>query len=127
AQLLRQWHAAGTAMQGVLSATATYAARADGQTLGLLLLPDHHGPVPFARNAQGGVVSPPHHPHGLLDRVVPLLPGQFAEWQQHIADGLPARLKGLQPGTPVAIELLCLDRDAVELVALGAYQPGMQL
>lgn len=123
APLLRQWAVAGDAMDGVLAAIGDHAPRDDG-SLGLLLLPDHYGPVPFARNAQGALVAPPMQLRVLLSEVVPLVPTQFGEWRRHVAEGLPARLKGLPAGTPVALRMLCYDAGARRLVDLGPTDAG---
>jgi hypothetical protein len=123
APLLRQWAVAGDAMGGVLAAIASHAPVDDG-SLGLLLLPDHYGPVPFARNAQGALVAPPMQRRMRLGEVVPLLPTQFEEWRRHVDDGLPARLKGLPAGSPVALRMLCYDAGARRLVDLGLTEAG---
>ena len=55
---------------------------------GLVLVPDHLGNVPFARNAQGGLVSPPSQPAPLSQRLIVQTPADLPSWPEHIERGL---------------------------------------
>ncbi|MBK6726778.1 MAG: hypothetical protein IPG63_05865 [Xanthomonadales bacterium] len=90
---LAQWARAGDAMAKLLPQLSVAAASLGDDEFALVVVPDHIGPVPFARNAQGGIVMPPQQTANLLPRLVPLLPEAIATWPQRIADGDVARIK----------------------------------
>ncbi|MBK7143861.1 MAG: hypothetical protein IPH76_01155 [Xanthomonadales bacterium] len=80
-------------MAKLLPQLSVAAASLGDDEFALVVVPDHIGPVPFARNAQGGIVMPPQQTANLLPRLVPLLPEAIATWPQRIADGDVARIK----------------------------------
>src|SRR5262249_43834860 len=60
---------------------------------GLVLVPDHLGNVPFGRNAQGALVSPPVQEKPLSNRLVVQTPFDLAPWPEHMARGLVDALR----------------------------------
>lgn len=54
----------------------------------LLLAPETDGQVVLLRNGQGALALPPLQAEGLLDRVLPTLPGDLAERHPRIAGGM---------------------------------------
>ncbi|MEO8739229.1 MAG: hypothetical protein ABI537_05950 [Casimicrobiaceae bacterium] len=65
--------------------------REDGY--GLVLVADHLGAVPFGRNAQGGLISPPTQAAPLSTRLVVQTPDELAGWPSHIGRGLVDALR----------------------------------
>ena len=120
---LRHWSAAGATMQHVLAAIDAWLPQSAPGRYALLLLPDHLGAVPFARNAQGALVGPPRLGQSRLDRVAPLLPTQFEEWSGHVAAALPQRLMGVAAGTAVPLQALCYDPTTQALHPLQVPAP----
>lgn len=90
---LDQWARAGSAMRALLPQLEQAAAALDADAFTLALVPDHIGPVPFARNAQGGIAMPPQQPRNLLPQLVPVLPADIATWPARIRNGDIAAIK----------------------------------
>jgi len=111
---LAQWARAGDAMAKLLPQLSAAAAGLGDDEFALVVVPDHIGPVPFARNAQGGIVMPPQQATNLLPRLVPLLPEAIATWPQRIADGDVARIKQ-RDIAPRLDALFCFDPEHLRL------------
>jgi hypothetical protein len=87
------WQSASAHMRSVTVAVAPFAAAQDASKFALLLLPDHLGPAPFLRNAQGGIVMPPTQARDWSARLVGMTPMQFDEWAQHLQTDTVSRLR----------------------------------
>ena len=59
----------------------------------MVLVADHLGAVPFGRNAQGGMISPPTQAAPLSARLVVQTPDELAAWPSHIKRGLVDALR----------------------------------
>lgn len=90
---LAQWARAGAAMTELMPQLADAAATLDDDDFALAIVPDHVGPVPFVRNAQGGVAMPPQQATNLLPKLVPVLPIDVETWPARIARGDVAAIK----------------------------------
>jgi hypothetical protein len=93
AHTLQQWARAGESMQVLLPQLAATAGTLGDDEFALVIVPDHLGPVPFARNAQAGLVKPPQQAENLLPKLVPVLPEAIHTWPRRIADGDVALIK----------------------------------
>src|SRR5438552_1699871 len=86
--VVRRWADAGTQAKMLVSALARTSRAIPPTGYGLVLVPDHLGNVPFARNAQGGLVSPPSQPAPLSQRLIVQTPADLPSWPEHIERGL---------------------------------------
>ena len=91
---LSHWARAGEAMRAMLPLLAEAADTLAEHEFALVVVPDHIASVPFARNAQGGIVMPPQQATNLLPKLVPVLPEHLDTWPQRIAAGDVALIKG---------------------------------
>lgn len=114
--LLHAWRDAGVAMQALIPELDRVAATLPDEAFALVMVPDHLGPVPFARNAQGGIVMPPLQSQSLLPKLVPFIPEDRAQWPQRIRDGLVAQVKGDPTATPRLDAAFCYDASAHRLI-----------
>jgi hypothetical protein len=94
AHSLGQWQAAGREMRRITDHISAFAERVPANGYALLLLPDHVGPVPFARNAQGAIVSRPTQPADYLDRMAVITDRDFEWWSEHLYDIASTRFAG---------------------------------
>src|SRR5437764_2866596 len=116
---LAQWHAASAEMQRVIAAVPAFADSIPPQAYRLLLLPDHVGMAPFARNAQGGIVMRPLQPVDYLDRMAGMTSDGFEGWTQHITGATIASLKGIPRFDPANFEgLYCWNPTRGSIVKL---------
>jgi hypothetical protein len=88
-----------------------WAATHDGLTL--LIVPDHIGPIVFARNGQGGLVMPPFQSRPLMHRVLPTLPAEIPARYAQLNGGLATRLAEEPPARSSADALDRLLRPAM--------------
>lgn len=114
--LLHAWRDAGVAMQALIPELERAAASLPDEAFALVMVPDHIGPVPFARNAQGGIVMPPLQSRSLLPKLVPFIPDDRAQWPQRIRDGLVAQVKADPTATPRLDAVFCYDATAQKLI-----------
>ena len=87
--LLPQLARVRDAQQGSAALVAALPAYVDthpGHTL--LLVPELDGQVALLRNGQGAIALPPLQREGMLDRVLPTLPGEIAQRHERIAGGM---------------------------------------
>lgn len=82
------WSGAGAQSIALVSALPRTASAIPPGGYGLVLVPDHLGNVPFGRNAQGGLVSPPVQEAALSKRLIVQTPPDLPQWPAHIASGL---------------------------------------
>ena len=93
-RLVTLWQDSAREMSRVTAAVPVLAKEISDTQYALLLLPDHLSAVPFARNAQGGIVMPPSQKAPYLHKMAAFTPYQFAEWEGHIANNIIGELKG---------------------------------
>ena len=108
AHALAHWARAGQSMAVLMPQLAATADRLDADAFALVVVPDHIGPVPFARNAQGGIAMPPQQPRNLLPQLVPILPVAIPTWPARIAGGDVALIKQ-RDMAPRLDALFCFD------------------
>ncbi len=109
--MLDAWAEAGSAMQQLLPALAGAAASLGPEQIGLLLVPDALGPVPFARNAQGGISVPPQQAEDYLSRLLPFVAADVGQWPGLLKQGLVAGLKHDPKAAPRLDAVFCFDAD----------------
>ncbi|HQW81056.1 MAG: hypothetical protein IPF83_00805 [Rhodanobacteraceae bacterium] len=112
---LAQWARAGAAMPALMTQLAEATTTLDDDAFALAIVPDHIGPVPFVRNAQGGVAMPPQQETNLLPKLVPVLPEDVSTWPQRIANGDVAAIKQ-RAVAPRLDALFCFDARSNTLI-----------
>jgi hypothetical protein len=90
---LEAWHVSALEMWNLAQAVPSLAENVDESSYALLLLPDHVGRVPFARNAQGAIVIRPRQERSFLHKLAVFTPLQFEEWEQMFTSNVIGRLK----------------------------------
>ena len=90
---LESWIDAGRQATALVAALPRAAQTIPRGGYGLVLVPDHLGNVPFGRNAQGGLVSPPVQSETLSNRLLVQTPVDLPQWPTHIARGLVEALQ----------------------------------
>ena len=97
------------------------------QDYGLVLLPDHLGHVPFARNAQGalpklaGLAVPTVD---VLSRLVVFTPPQIDEWHRLTQEGVVRKITLRSDAPPNPTLYFCFDSRTQKLRALGYWATG---
>ncbi|HKE38340.1 MAG TPA: hypothetical protein VKG21_00750 [Casimicrobiaceae bacterium] len=81
------WSEAGAQVNVLLASLARTADTIPPAGYALVVVPDHVGTVPFGRNAQGGLISPPVQAGELSHRLVVQTPRDLPPWPEHIARG----------------------------------------
>ena len=94
-QAVQHWVVASQNARSLLPALAQAAEQLPPNAYALVVIPDHIGPVPFGRNAQGGLVAPPLQRVPLSTRLVPLLAVDAGRWYEWIRGGIVPRLRSL--------------------------------
>jgi hypothetical protein len=87
------WVAAGRQARTLLAALPPLALGIPPGGYGFVLVPDHIADVPFGRNAQGGLLSPPAQPAPLTTRVIVQTTDDLPAWPGHIQRGLVTALQ----------------------------------
>ncbi len=90
---IASWSEAGVQAAALVKALPTAAQTIPDGGYGIVVVPDRLGRVPFGRNAQGGLISPPAQPAPLSMRLVVQTPGDLPQWPSHIARGLVDALR----------------------------------
>lgn len=85
---------AGAEMNAVVAALARTADAMPADSYAFVIVPDHIGAIPFARNAQGGLMLPPVQPRSLSSQLVVQLPQDLPAWPAMLAKNIIGRLKG---------------------------------
>lgn len=106
---LKPWENAGSQMSSLHAEIGQLAASLPADRFALLMIPDHLAAVPFGRNAQGALVSPPIQPRPLHSQVIPLLPQDVSHWAGLVERGEIAVLRK----SPSLTELLPADRTLI--------------
>jgi len=124
-----EWTRASRAMRDAEIALQATAARLPASDYGLVLMPDMTGHVPFARNAQGAIISHASaNSSGLdvLSHLIVFTPPQLAEWyglmQQDIVPRLTARNDA--PARPT--RYFCFKSGTQQLQDLGYWPADKQ-
>ena len=107
-----------------------------------VIVPDHIGAIPFARNAQGGLMLPPVQPRSLSAQLVVQLAEDLPRWPELLEKNIIGRLKAeplasvtadpQAPGSAAAARgarplLLLESAHATRCVALPlAFAPGFR-
>jgi hypothetical protein len=87
------WTDAGEQATALVRALPGLAQTIPDSGYGLVLVADHLGAVPFGRNAQGGLISPPTQAAPLSARLVVQTPEELSAWPSHISRGLVDALR----------------------------------
>lgn len=90
---IAQWAHAGRQARMLIADLPRLAQEVPPDGYGFVLVPDHIGSVPFARNAQGGLVLPPSQPVPLSMRLIVQTPGDLRGWPNNIRRGLVDALR----------------------------------
>lgn len=90
---LRSWEQAGDQMSALRAEIEQLSASLPAGRFALLMIPDHFSAVPFGRNGQGALVSPPVQPRPLHSQVIPLLPQDVSRWAGLAGNGEIAVLR----------------------------------
>jgi hypothetical protein len=124
--------------------TAALGATADALPAGsyaFVIVPDHLGSIPFARNAQGGLMSPPVQSRSLSSQLVVQLADDLPRWPDLLGRNIIGRLKseplasvtadpqapGMSPPRAVPDHYYCWSPRSHTLVALPlAFEPGFR-
>jgi hypothetical protein len=131
------WTDAGEQATALLQALPAAAHTIPDGGYGIVVVPDHLGSVPFARNAQGALISPPAQSVPLSSRLVVQTPEDLPPWPSHVARGLVDALQryplaqawpaveagqvrpGIQPS-----DAFCWDASRREIVPLDVLRGG---
>jgi hypothetical protein len=108
------WTDAGEQATALLRALPAVAHAIPEGGYGIVVVPDHLGSVPFGRNAQGVLISPPAQSLSISSRLVVQTPEELPPWPSHIARGLVDALQRY----PLA--------QAWPAVEAGQVRPGVQ-
>jgi len=84
---------AGAEMNALTAALAATADTMPPSSYAFVVVPDRIGAIPFARNAQGGMMLPPVQPRSLSANLVVQLADDLPKWPKLIAGNIIGRLK----------------------------------
>ena len=130
---------AGAEMTALIAALAQTADTLPPGSYAFILAPDHLGSIPFARNAQGGLMLPPAQPRSLSGQLIVQLAADLPGWPLLLEKNIIGRLKAeplasvtADPQAPATSSPLavpdyyyCWNADRHMLVALPlAFAPG---
>ena len=122
-----EWLSASRAMQRSEAAIRSIAIAMPPQDYGLVLLPDHSGHVPFARNAQGalprlaGLATPAID---VLSKLVVFTQPQIDEWHRLAQESVVRKITSRRDAPPNPTQYFCFDPRTQMLQALGFWAPG---
>ena len=102
---IERWIEAGRDMRSLIAVMGQVAADAQPSGYGFVVVPDHVGPIPFARNAQGGLLSPPTQQRPLSPWLMVQTPDELDRWPDLFARDVIGRLRR-EPLAAVAGNLL---------------------
>jgi|GEM_PF-1108584 len=126
-----EWTHASRDMQAAASAIRTLASGLPANDYALLLLPDQQGHVPFARNAQGGVLALAQRmpavddatPIDLLSRLVIFTPPQLDEWQRLTGESVVRKLTSRPDAPANPTRYFCFDARTGTARDVGYWPP----
>lgn len=84
---------AGTEVRLLLAALAAVADALPPGAYAFVIVPDRLGAIPFARNAQGGLMSPPAQPRPLSPQLIVQLADELPGWPKLLERNIIGRLK----------------------------------
>jgi hypothetical protein len=84
---------AGAQMRALVTALAQTADALPADSYGFVVVPDHLGSIPFARNAQGGLMLPPVQSRSLSAQLIVQLPDDLPGWPDMLEKNIVGRLK----------------------------------
>ena len=134
----RRTHA-GAQVNALVAALAQAADAVPAGSYAFVVVPDHLGSIPFARNAQGGLMLPPVQPRSLSAQLIVQLPADLPSWPGLLEKNIIGRLMNGPlgevtavpgaPGTSMPLSLpdryFCWSPSAQALVALPlSFEPG---
>ena len=122
-----EWQRASDDMKGAASAISRAAMSMPPKDYGLVLLPDHEGHIPFARNAQGALpkfASLTVPPVDVLSRLVVFTPPQIDEWHRLSQEGVVRKITSRSDAPPNPTQYFCFDPRTQKLQALGFWPVG---
>ena len=132
---------AGAEVRALIAALAETADALPAGSYAFIIVPDRLGSIPFARNAQGGLMLPPVQPRSLSAQLVVQLAEELPSWPRLLEKNIVGRLKAeplasvtadpQAPGTssPPAVpdRYYCWSPRRHALVALPlAFAPGFR-
>ena len=119
-------------MRALVSALAKTADATPDESYAFVIVPDRIGSIPFARNAQGGLMSPPVQPRPLSAKLMvqleDALPGWPALFEQNAIGALKTTPRAGAPSSPaVPDRFYCWSTRRHELVAMPlVFAPGLR-
>lgn len=132
---------AGAEVRALIAALRETADALPAGSYAFVIAPDHLGSIPFARNAQGGLMSPPVQPRPLSGQLVVQLAEDLPSWPALLEKNIIGRLKseplasvtadpqapGASPASAVPDRYYCWSPRRHALVALPlAFEPGFR-
>jgi hypothetical protein len=132
---------AGAQMNALIAALAQTAAALPAESYAFVVVPDQLGAIPFARNAQGGLMLPPVQARPLSTRLIVQLPDDLPGWPAMLEKNIVGRLKteplasvtgnlpptGTSPPHAVPDHYFCWSPRSGRLVSLSlAFAPGFR-
>jgi hypothetical protein len=127
-QVAAEWTHASVAMRHALKALRASAKSQPASDYGLVLMPDMVGRIPFARNAQVGMLA--HASYGLSDvaaisHLIIFTPPQFAEWHHLAQASVVKHLTQRAEAPPQPTRFYCFDPTKPGLQHLGYWPTDM--
>jgi len=132
---------AGAEVHALVAALRETADALPAGSYAFVIVPDHLGSIPFARNGQGGLMSPPVQPRSLSPQLVVQLAVDLPNWPQLLEKNIIGRLKseplasvtadpqapGTTPPRAVPDHYYCWSLRSHSLVALPlVFEPGFR-
>lgn len=122
-----EWQRVANDMKGAEAAIRRTAMTMSAEDYGLVLLPDHLGHIPFARNAQGALpklagLTPP--PVDTLGQLVVFTPPQVDEWHRLVQESVVRKITSRSDAPPNPTLYFCFDPRTQTLQTLGFWSAG---
>ncbi len=83
---------AGAEVRALIAALRETADATPAGSYAFVIVPDHLGSIPFARNAQGGLMLPPVQARSLSQQLIVQLPGDLPHWPELLERNIIGRL-----------------------------------
>lgn len=84
---------AGAEVNALIAALAAAAEAIPSGSYGFVVVPDRIGAIPFARNAQGGLMLPPVQRRSLSHKLVVQIPDDLSGWPKMLGNNIVGRLQ----------------------------------